>query len=66
MIYQCNGRKMNEGINLFYSKKDLKSTNVLNINMLGSCGPGDKQRPVVPKIVGSIPPCARKLLFFMQ
>jgi hypothetical protein len=32
--------------------------------MEGSNGIGDKQRRVVPKIVGSIPPCARNLLYF--
>jgi hypothetical protein len=32
--------------------------------MQGNSGSGDKQWQVVPKIVGSIPPCARNLLSF--
>jgi hypothetical protein len=44
MMYQCNGRKMNEGIN--YSKKD-KIGN-FSPQSHGSSGSGDKQRRVVP------------------
>jgi hypothetical protein len=66
MMYQCNGRKMNEGINLFYSI--LKKTKLLifSSHTQGSSGSGDKQQRVMPEIVGSNPHCARTYFFFTQ
>jgi hypothetical protein len=69
MMYKFNGRKMNEGINLFYSipRKISKYKFVIFLlNMQGSIGYGDKEQRVVPKIVGSIPLYPRTALFFMQ
>ncbi len=67
-MYQFNGRKMNEWINIFCYiqwKKDFINTKMLIFfqEYHGSSGSGDKQQRV---IAVSIPACARPILFFTQ